>query len=161
MKTRPNGYIWAAAEQFFNAAEHIWNDETADLNRYLHPIIVNYAFSCELSLKAAEGKVRYSEITASGLLMPVNTESAVRGHDLYDVFSRLKPETQNALTKIFSDKTGEPLIPLLQKCAKYFEHGRYSFEHICPSYSLTDIRCLAKGLLEAVMTFGRNCEQTA
>ncbi len=40
MRTKPNGHIWMAAEQFFNAAEHIWNDDTAELERYVYPLIV-------------------------------------------------------------------------------------------------------------------------
>lgn len=156
MKTRPNGHIWMAAEQFFNAAEHVWNSENIDLNGYVYPLVVNYAFSCELSLKSSEGLVKFSEVTPEGLLMATNTESAVRGHDLHTVFTKLKPETRNAIESEFISCTGERLIPLLKECSKYFEKGRYSFEQIGGSYSLSGVRTLARGLLDSVMAFGKN-----
>ncbi len=156
MKTRPNGHIWMAAEQFYNTAELVWNSESIDLNRYVYPLIVNYAFSCELSLKASEGLVKFSEVTPEGLLMAVNIESAVHGHDLYTVFTKLKAETQNGIESEFVLCTEEKLVPLLKECSKYFEKGRYSFEQIGGSYSLSGVRTLAKGLLEAVMAYGKN-----
>lgn len=51
---RPNGRIWASAEQFYRAAEQIWTNEGVDLNAFVFPLIVNYALCAELSLKAAE-----------------------------------------------------------------------------------------------------------
>lgn len=145
-----------AAEQFFNAAERIWNDDTIDLNRYVYPLVVNYAFSCELSLKASEGLVKYSEITPDGFLKAVNTESAVHGHDLYLIFNQLKPETRRVVEANFLASTGIPLTPLLKECSKYFLHGRYSFEQISGSYSLSGVRNLARGLLDAVLTYGKS-----
>ncbi|WP_306603026.1 hypothetical protein [Azonexus sp.] len=150
-RTRPNGYIWMAAQQFFNAAEHLWNADDIGLDHYVGPLIVNYAFSCELSLKASEGLVKSSKVTPEGLLMAVNTESAVRGHDLYTIFTKLKPETQNAIEIGFLESTEIQLVPLLKECSKYFEQGRYSFEQIGGSYSLSGVRTLAKGLLDSVM----------
>ncbi|XOZ32485.1 hypothetical protein ACMDCT_09725 [Halomonadaceae bacterium KBTZ08] len=155
MRARPNGHIWMAAEQFFNAAELIWNTDGIDLNRYVHPLVVNYAFSCELSLKASEGLVKFSEVTSEGLLKAVNTESAVRGHDLYTIFTKLKPDTQKAICSEFFASTETELAPLLKECSKYFEQGRYSFEQIGGSYSLTGVRTLARGLLDAVMAYGK------
>ena len=155
MRVRPNGHIWMAAEQFFNAAELIWNTDGIDLNRYVHPLVVNYAFSCELSLKASEGLVKFSEVTPEGLLKAVNTESAVRGHDLHTIFTKLNPDTQNAICSEFFASTETELAPLLKECSKYFEQGRYSFEQIGGSYSLTGVRTLARGLLDAVMAYGK------
>ena len=156
MRTRPNAHIWMAAEQFFNAAEVVWNTGGIDLNRYVHPLIVNYAFSCELSLKASEALVKFSEATPEGLLKAVNTESAVRGHDLYTVFTKLQPDTQSAIRSEFFASTETELIPLLKECSKYFEQGRYSFEQIGGSYSLSGVRMLARGLLDAVMVYGKS-----
>lgn len=156
MRTRPNGHIWMAAEQFFNAAEHIWSDAGIDLNHYVFPLLVNYAFSCELSLKASEGLVRFSEVSPEGLLKAVKTESAVRGHDLYAIFTKLKPETKTAIEAHFYESTEIQLVPLLMECSKYFEHGRYSFEQISGSYSLSGVRSLARGLLDSVMAYGKS-----
>lgn len=52
MSTRPNGHIWMVAEEFYNAAECIWD------SNYSYPLLVNYAFACELALKSAEGKIK-------------------------------------------------------------------------------------------------------
>lgn len=155
MRTRPNGHIWMAAEQFYNAAELIWNSENIDINGYMYPLIVNYAFSCELALKSSEGKVKFSEVTPEGLLMSTNSESSVRGHELLSIFRKLKPETQNAIESEFESCTGKSLIPLLEECSKYFKKGRYSFEQKGGSYSLSGVRTLAKGLLDSIMAFGK------
>ncbi|SEG14741.1 hypothetical protein SAMN06264348_102215 [Oceanospirillum linum] len=156
MRTRPSGHIWMAAEQFYNAAEKVWNSDDIDLAAYVYPLVVNYAFSCELSLKASEGKVKFSEVSSEGLLFATNIESAVRGHDLKSIFTKLKLETQEGIKSEFESATGENLIPLLEECSRYFEDGRYSFEKIGGSYSLSGVRTLAKGLLDAVMAFGKN-----
>ena len=111
MRTRPNGHIWMAAEQFYNAAELIWNSENIDINGYVFPLIVNYAFSCELALKSSEGLVKFSEVTPEGLLMATNSESSVRGHELLSLFRKLKPETQNAIESEFESFTGESFKP--------------------------------------------------
>ena len=49
MRTKANGRIWMAAEQFFNAAELIFNNNDIKLNKVIFPVLVNYALSCELS----------------------------------------------------------------------------------------------------------------
>ncbi len=134
MKTRPNGHIWMVAEQFYNAAELIWNCDDIDINRYSHPLIVNYAFSCELSLKATEGSVKFPEPTPDGLIPVSNIESSVRGHNLYNVFQKLKHETQEEIKNEFSSCSGEELVPLLIECSGYFEKARYPFEQKAGSY---------------------------
>ncbi|OOV87951.1 hypothetical protein BTA35_0206780 [Oceanospirillum linum] len=90
------------------------------------------------------------------MLFATNIESAVRGHDLKSIFTKLKLETQEGIKSEFESATGENLIPLLEECSRYFEDGRYSFEKIGGSYSLSGVRTLAKGLLDAVMAFGKN-----
>lgn len=156
MRTRSSGHIWMAAEQFYNTAELVWNSDDIDLAAYVYPLVVNYAFSCELSLKASEGKVKFSEASPEGLVFASNIESAVRGHDLRSIFAKLKQETQEGIKSEFESSTGEDLILLLEECSKYFEDGRYSFEKIGGSYSLSGVRTLAKGLLDAVMAFGKS-----
>ena len=116
----------------------------------------NYAFSCELSLKASEGLVKFSEVTPEGLLMASNIESSVRGHDLLSVFEKLKPETQRAIEVEFAACVEAELRPLLVKCYDYFRKGRYSFEQKAASYALSEVRLLARGLLDAVLRVGQN-----
>ncbi len=154
MRKRANGHIWMAAQEFYNAGELIWNAEYVNFDAYLGPLLVNYAFSCELSLKASEGKVKGSEVSPEGILSPVNIESVVRGHDLKLIFEKLEQETQRVIKLEFVSSTNQQLIPLLRECANYFENCRYSFEKKASGYNLTSVRTLAKGLLDAVRAFG-------
>ena len=52
---RPNGHIWMVAKQFYETGEIIFNRDDLDLNKRVFPIIMNYAFSCELSIKSLDG----------------------------------------------------------------------------------------------------------
>jgi len=154
MSIRPNGHIWMAAEQFFNAAESIWNSAEGDLSKYVYPLLVNYSFACELALKSAEGKVKQPPIIENGLI-PVSTiHPAVKGHNLLSIFNKLKPETRKGIEKEFISITGENLTPLLKKCGYYFEKARYPFEQKGGAYNLSAVRDLAKILLDSVMAFG-------
>lgn len=155
MNPRPSAHIWMAAEQFYNAAEHIWNSNNPGISYYALPLIVNYTFSCELSLKSSEGIVRSTKVTEGQLLPAVGIESSVRGHKLDIIFRNLKSDTQSFLEKEFIASTGEFLIPLLEECSNYFESARYSYEQKGGSYNLSGVRTLAKGLLDSVMAYGK------
>ena len=152
METKANGHIWMASEQFFNAAELIFNSN--DINSFVYPLLVNYALSCELSLKASEAIVKHSVVSPDGLISAINSESAVRGHDLLKIFNDLSTAVQTEIQKEFSKATQEPLLPLLEKCRDYFIRGRYPYEQIGGSYGLSDVRNLAGGLLKAVRAYG-------
>jgi hypothetical protein len=65
-RVRPSGHVGAEAEAIHDAAELLWS--SGDLARLSRPLIVNYAFSAELSLNG-EGPDR-----AAGL------ETARRNH---------------------------------------------------------------------------------
>lgn len=151
---RPNGRIWASAEQFYKAAEQVWTSEGVDLNAFVFPLIVNYALCAELSLKAAEGGAVGSGLTSDGLVKAAKIMSTAHGHKLPEVFASLQPSTQVAIESEFLAATGEVLAPLLATCADYFEVARYAYEKIGGSYDLTGVRTLAKGLLDAVKAFG-------
>ncbi|EFK06414.1 conserved hypothetical protein [delta proteobacterium NaphS2] len=86
--------------------------------------------------------------------MTANIEASVRGHNLVSIFNNLKPETKGGIEAEFFSSTQEQLLPLLTECSDYFEKGRYSYEQKAGSYSLSEVRLLAKGLLDAVMSFG-------
>lgn len=152
-KPRPNGHIWMSAEQFYNAAELIMANESVDLNRYVLPLLVNYALCVELSLKAAEGTGMCKPVSQAGLISASATKSAVRGHELDKVFAALQSDTQRKIANEFSVATGEPLMPLLEICSNYFIQARYSYEQIGAAYDLTAVRTLARGLLQAVRVF--------
>lgn len=154
MRTKANGHIWMTAEQFFNAAELIFNNNDIDLNKFTYPVLVNYALSCELSLKASESIIKYGEISPDGIISAVNAESVARGHDLVNIFEALSIPVQQAIQEEFMSATQEALLPLLEKCRDYFIKGRYPYEQIGGSYRLSDVRNLADGLLKAVRTYG-------
>lgn len=154
-KARPNGHIWMSAEQFYNAAEFIWTSKGVDLNKFVFPLLVNYALCAELSLKAAEGIVRYGPVCPAGLISASATKSAVQGHGLDKVFAALQLDTQSKIANEFSIATGEPLVPLLAMCSHYFIQARYPYEQIGGVYDLSGVRTLARGLLQAVKVFGK------
>lgn len=151
---RPNGRIWASAEQFYKAAEQVWTSEGVDLNAFVFPLIVNYALCAELSLKAAEGGAVGGGLTPDGLVKAAKTMSTAHGHNLSEVFASLQTPTQAAIESEFLTATGEDLAPLLAKCSNYFILARYAYEQIGGSYDLTGIRTLARGLLDAFKAFG-------
>jgi hypothetical protein len=153
-KARPNGHIWMHAEQFHNAAEILWNMGYVDINQIALPLVVNYALSAELALKAAEGITHYGPVI-DGIIGAATLESSAHGHDLNRVFAQLRADTQEGIAREFQLTSGEPLHPLLAKCADYFVKARYAYESKGGgAYDLTGIRTLAGGLLKAVMAHG-------
>lgn len=150
--TRPDAKIWRTAQQFFEAGEIIWAHENRE--NCIYPLIMNYAFSCELSLKATESLVKQSSVEGGIVMNPINSESCVTGHNLYSIFQKLKQETRDEIQAEFLSLADVDLIPLLEKCANYFVDGRYAFEKIGGSYAISDLRTLAMGLLEAVRVWG-------
>lgn len=150
MKTRPNGHIWMVAEQFFNTAELVWKTSDGHITSNVYPLIVNYAFSCELALKASVGVVKVGQVTPDGLVPAAATKSAIRGHNLSDLFKNLPPPIQSSIAASFLSSEEEDIIPLLEMCSNYFEEARYPLEKIGGSYDLSGVRNLARGLLQAV-----------
>ena len=90
----------------------------------------------------------------SFLFMAAKIMSTAHGHNLSDVFASLELPTQAAIESEFLAASGEQLAPLLAECSDYFIQARYAYEQIGGSYSLSGIRTLAKGLLDAVKAFG-------
>ncbi len=107
MGTRPNGHIWMAAEGFYNAAELVWSSEGFEPGRHGLPLVVHYALCSELSLKAAEGITVYGPVSPAGLISAATLKSAVRGHQLDEVFADLQPATQSSVAAEFANATGE------------------------------------------------------
>lgn len=159
MPTRPNApnaRIWETADQFFRAAEYISQYENS--TGLIFPLMVNYALSCELSLKASESVVKFSELSLEeeSLIPAVAAESAVRGpgHDLQVIYERLSLPVKEALKTEFMTITEAELMPLLEKCSNYFVRARYPYEYIGDGYPLSDIHLLADGLLQSVRAYG-------
>lgn len=146
---RESARVWTSAKQFYEAAELIWGLGDIDhLNAFTSPLLVNYAFCAELSLKALKTR----------LVGPGTKSILGNKHSLSKLFSALEVSTQNQIKILFLDKAGEELEPLLERCSRYFIDARYIYEHANGSYDLSGIRTLAKGLLCAAFTFGLNQE---
>ena len=159
MKVGPNGHIWMHAEQFYDAAELMWND---DVNRLSLPMVVNYSLAAELAIKAAEGFTTYGDAVdmivdgqvVGRVIGAATLGSAVHGHGLAAVFGKLQQDAQTDIAQEFKAASGEELAPLLTKCADYFVTARYSYEMKAGSYDIGAVRTLADGLLKAVMAHG-------
>lgn len=163
VRTGPSSRIWTAAEEFFLAGELIWENYPGSLT---FPLVMNYSFSCELSLKSSESKVTPDSTEPDGIIMPVGTHSAVSGHSLYEVFTKLEQKTQDGIEAEFIKEqlngNENQLVQLLKRCSNYFVISRYAFEMTGGSFALSDVRELAKGLLNAAFKYGiRNeyCQQ--
>lgn len=155
-RVRPNAHIWMNAEQFCNAAEKLFSD---DPNKYVYPIIVNYALSVELALKSTVGVVDVKPPTKDGLISATKTEADVWGHKLAnEVFANLPSPIQVDLEAEFKAHTKENLQLLLNRCDNYFVIARYAHEQIGGSYDLSGLRTLARGVLKAARNLGLKSE---
>jgi hypothetical protein len=163
-KTRPSGHIWMHAEQFFNAAELLWDTETGDITKLLLPMVVNYALAAELAMKAAEGVTTYGDevdLLVDGQVVgsvigaaTLKSAASGPGHALPKIFARLRQDVQTDISQEFKSATGEELAPLLAKCSDYFIYARYAYEQKVGFYDVGAVRTLADGLLKAVMAHG-------
>jgi hypothetical protein len=159
-KVRPSRHIWMHAEQFYDAAELMWN---GDVNRLSMPMVVNYSLAAELAIKAAEGVTKYgaeADMIVDGQVVgsvigaaTLDSAARGRGHCLAAMFGKLQPDAQSDIAQEFKIATGEELAPLLTKCADYFVHARYSYDRV-GSYDIGAVRTLAGGLLKAVLAHG-------
>lgn len=149
-RIRPDGRIWMAAQQFYDVATQIWDNNEPAIDDYTYPIIVNFAFACELAMKASEATAVYPLTLQGGILPASKTESQVHGHKLKTILSKLHESTQTAIKANFERTTSRELMPLLEKCDDYFAKARYGYEKTTGFYRLSDVRELAKGLLFAV-----------
>ncbi|WP_431051192.1 hypothetical protein [Roseateles sp. L2-2] len=160
-KVRPNAHIWMHAEQFYNAAELMWQ---GDVVRLSLPMVVNYSLAAELAIKSAEGVTTLGDAAnmivdgqvVASVIGAATLGSAVHGHGLAAVFSKLQQAAQTDIAQKFKTATGEELAPLLTMCADYFVNARYAYEMKAGLYNIGAVRTLADGLLKAVMAHGLN-----
>lgn len=151
---QPNGQIWMAAEQFCNAADLIMDSAGGGIDKFVLPVIMNYAFSAELSLKASEAAVLVKPPSSDGLIPAAQTVSTVTGHNLDKVFSALQPDTRDSISAEFHSITGNDIYELLKRNADCFIKVRYQYEQTGGAYRLSELRTLARGLLDAVKAYG-------
>ncbi|MGV3681532.1 MAG: hypothetical protein ACO1PM_17680 [Acidovorax sp.] len=156
-RLQPSRTILETAEQFYRAAEHVWS---AGQVEYAMPLLVNYAFSAELSLKAIDASASGAPTSVGRGVMhppPIDSNVRIRGHRLDMMFDKLASATQADLEGRFLQHTGDELKPLLAECANYFEDVRYWYEgKVAPRFNLGGLRILARGLLHVVGELGTN-----
>lgn len=155
-RVRFNSWIWQTASQFNQAADTLFE---GDLVNHTYPILMNYAFACELALKACAVQTRYNcKPLVDGIIPTASFKSTAHGHDLGAVFGQLPSDTRDAVSNAYNNITGENLSSQLAEFKDYFVDVRYSFEQRPRSYDLTGLRRLANGLVEAVFNAAKTTE---
>jgi len=148
-----SAHVWLIAQDYFLAGKELSNSDTSN---FIFPIIVNYAFACELAIKSAETDlVNNNESHENGSLLSQSYIKTfkVRGHSLVELFDKLSPSTQNDIESTFNSFTGKDLKALLNTCEDYFVQARYPYRASSPNnYQLSSVETLAKGLLHSVKT---------
>ena len=143
--------VWLTAKSYCLAAKAL---SEADLTQFIFPIIVNYAFSCELAIKSAEVEtVSDGDLQSSNTLMSrvYPKTKRINGHSLVDLFNELSPNTQDCIQDEFLSKTGNDLLSQLKTCENYFVEARYHYKNGAPNkYEITELEELAEGLLHSV-----------
>ena len=144
-----NYHVWLSAKQFLDAGNIVF-----DNNISVHaPILMNYAFACELALKACAIQTRYNcKPFDNGIIPTASFKPTVRGHKLFsDVFDNLLPETQLPISTKFKKITNLDLRSQLIEFNDYFVDVRYSFENSARSWDLSGMRKFANALLDATL----------
>lgn len=114
----PNDYdpkmALSVADSFYSAAERC-NEQRHMGNRFEWlpmPAIVNYAFSCEVYMKA--------------LLIKPGEE--IKGHNLLELFDKLPHEIQMSIQQAV-DCSKSPFHEMLKNSSDLFEECRYLYEY--------------------------------
>lgn len=103
------------------------------LDSMIYPLVVNAAFSCELSLKA--------------LLMIQDKSEITKGHKLAELFSKLEDQYQSKIESTASTELIIPLEDALNEFNDTFLEWRYAFEKGVGAHYLELVK-LAKILYE-------------
>ncbi|GAB2197816.1 hypothetical protein MAH4_18230 [Sessilibacter sp. MAH4] len=146
MNNLVNNHIYITATTFFQAAEVLWGSGRSN---FAYPIIMNYAFACELTLKSMLSQTTPSKMSPDGILGLTSTTSK-HGHQLDKLFNQLPSELKDKIEKNFSENCEYDLNSLLNKCSKYFESSRYVYEKKGISHNLTEMRTLTTKLINTV-----------
>ena len=155
-RERFNNWICQTARQFNQAADTLFD---GDLANHTYPILMNYAFACELALKACAVQTRYNcKPGVDGIIPTASFKSTADGHGLGTVFGQLPSDTREAVSNAYNNITGEDLSSQLAEFKDYFVDVRYWFESRPRIYDLTGLRRLANGLVDAVFNAAKTTE---
>ena len=146
--------VWKQASQFDEAADFLWDRGIYD---FMLPIIVNYAFACELAIKSCNCTTRYNVSNPLPSLIPTasfKSNIRVRDHNLVDLFAQLSQQHRIAIERRFREQTEVELLPLLEDCQSCFVDGRYEYENRPCSFPLSGLRRLSNGLVAVTKDFG-------
>jgi hypothetical protein len=155
-RVRFNGWIWQTASQFNDAANTLFDTDVA---KYSTAILMNYAFACELALKACAVQKRHnSKRSGNGIIPTASSKSASRGHNLTEVFDKLPDETKESISTAFKNETNKELRSQLNEFQDYFVDVRYSFEQRPRSYDLPGMQNLANALVVATLDAARTSD---
>lgn len=155
-RVRFNSWLWQTASQFNDAADKLFDTDVA---RYSTAILMNYAFACELALKACAVQERYNcKPSGNGIIPTASFKSVSHGHNLTNVFDKLPDDTKESISVAFKNETKKELRSQLNEFQDYFVDIRYSFEKRPRSYDLTGMRDLANALVVATLDAAKTCD---
>ena len=154
-RPRFNGHVWQTASSYRDAANALYD---TDLIGYCHPILMNYAFSCEIAAKACCVQTQYNcKPTGNGLIPTACAIPIPHGHDLIKVFEQLPNETKSAIANTFKNNVGTDLRSQLIKFRDYFD-VRYYFEKRPQSHDLSGIRELSNGFVDSTLEAAKDTD---
>ena len=144
-----NYHVWLDAKQFLDAGNILFDNDIS----ICAPILMNYAFACELALKACNVQTRYNcKPKHDGLIPTASFTSTTRGHKLFSqVYENLPHDIQRAISTKFNGIANTDLRDQLTKYNDYFVDVRYSFERPVRSWDMSGMRDFANTLLDATL----------
>ena len=144
-----NYHVWLDAKQFLDAGNMLFDNDIS----IWAPILMNYAFACELALKACDMQTRYNcKSKMAGVISTASFVSTTHGHELFSqVFGNLPHDIQRTISAKFNSVANTELRDQLIKYNDYFVAVRYSFERPARSWDLSGMRDFANGLLDATL----------
>ena len=165
-RPRFNAHVWRIACEYRDAANTLYED---NLDAFVYPILVNYAFSCEIAAKSCYVQTQYNSKPTDNGLIPTACHIAVKeidgtlfkatGHDLIKVFEQLPNLIKTNVAQSFRREIGLDLRAQLIEFRDYFD-VRYSFENRPRSHSLSGIRTLSNGFIASAKEAASVAEAT-
>lgn len=128
--------IRLTCQAFYRVSLILWEDYRTDTTiEKAMPIVVNTAFACELAFKT---------------LLVKCGQGLHKGHNLYNLFSELKPEAQgcilSALKLFYPSQTDDWLVDRIKIISNIYQKARY-FHEVTIAIDLTFCRNFMESLI--------------